>query len=256
MISVRNLTKKYALGKTTITALDEVSLDIEAGEFVSIGGSSGSGKSTLLNLIGCLDRPTSGTVEIDGERTDQLSQSQLNSLRLNKIGFIFQAFNLVAALNVYENIELPLLIQKDVSRSERRDRVMFFIEKVGLADRMRNKPVELSGGQRQRVAVARALATKPRVVLADEPTANLDTKTGIEIIDLMHSINQDEKTAFVFSSHDPKVMGRTERLIHLQDGRIIGEEVDADKIANHALLGLDPARSVPADWPDQEVAAV
>ena len=240
MISVRNLRKQYALGKTTITALNGISLDIKAGEFVSIGGSSGSGKSTLLNLIGCLDKPTSGTVEIDGQLTDKLSQSELNSLRLNKIGFIFQAFNLIASLSVYENVELPLRIQPGVSKTERRERVTSFIEKVGLADRMRNKPNELSGGQRQRVAVARALATRPRVVLADEPTANLDTKTGIEIIDLMHSINREEQTAFIFSSHDPKVMGRTERLIHLQDGKIIGEVLDADEIAEHALLNAKP----------------
>ncbi|GAA2184165.1 ABC transporter ATP-binding protein [Brooklawnia cerclae] len=239
MISVQDVTKRYALGKTTITALDHVTLDIDAGEFLAIGGSSGSGKSTLLNVVGCLDSPTSGSVEIDGEQTDRLSQSKLNSLRLNKIGFIFQAFNLVASLNVFENIELPLLIQKNISTAQRRERVRFFIEKVGLADRMRNKPVELSGGQRQRVAVARALATKPRVVLADEPTANLDTQTGIEIINLMHTISREEGTAFVFSTHDPKVMSRADRLIHLQDGRIIDEVVNPGDRAEQILFSSD-----------------
>jgi len=221
MISVHGLTKRYALGSTVITAIDNVSLDIRTGEFLAVGGSSGSGKSTLLNIIGCLDRPDKGTVVIDGQRTDQLSEKRLNSVRLNNIGFIFQAFNLISSLTVYENIELPLLIRKDVSADERRTRVNTFIEKVGLADRRRNKAHELSGGQRQRVAVARALATRPGLVLADEPTANLDSHTGIEVINLMHQISRDENTTFIFSTHDPKVMNRADRLVRLEDGRII-----------------------------------
>lgn len=243
MVSVRDVTKTYAMGMTTIAALAGVSVEIAEGQFVAIGGPSGSGKSTLLNIIGCIDRPTSGQVEIDGKLTDHMSERELDELRLHKIGFIFQGFNLVSALNVYENIELPLLIHRAVSAAERRQRVNFFIEKVGLSDRAKNRADELSGGQRQRVAIARALATRPNIVLADEPTANLDTQTGLEIISLMHAISREEGTSFLFSTHDAKVMSRADRLIQLEDGKIVEDIVDLAMIAQRAcaLSGVDRA---------------
>lgn len=224
MIKIKQVTKNYDLGKTVVPALRGIDLHIEKGEFVTIAGASGSGKSTLLNLIGCLDYPTSGEIWIGDTKVNGLKEKELNHLRLYTIGFIFQSFNLIPVLNVYENIELPLLIMKEVSPSERKERVEYFIQEVGLSDQVKHKPYELSGGQRQRVAVARALVTKPQMVLADEPTANLDTKTGIEIIELMKEINRREKTTFIFSTHDPKVMQKVNRIYHLRDGLIESEE--------------------------------
>jgi putative ABC transport system ATP-binding protein len=224
IVKIEQVTKSYELGKTSVQALRGVNLEIEAGEFVTFAGTSGSGKSTLLNLIGCLDRPTSGSIYIDNSPVSSLDEKSLNETRLRKIGFIFQSFNLVPVLNLYENVELPLLIMKEVSAAERKERVHHFLKAVGLAEQMHKKPSELSGGQRQRVAVARALVTKPRIVLADEPTANLDSKTGLEIIDLMHEICVRENTTFIFSTHDPKVMQRTDRVFHLIDGCIEKED--------------------------------
>jgi putative ABC transport system ATP-binding protein len=223
-VKVSGVTKDYGIGKISVKALKGVNMEVESGEFVTIAGSSGSGKSTLLNLIGCLDNPTEGEIRIGDILVNKLGERQLNHLRLNKIGFIFQSFNLIPVLNVYENIELPLLIIKGISPEERKSRVMHFIEAVGLSKQETQKPSELSGGQSQRVAVARALATKPQLVLADEPTANLDSKNGLEIIDLMHDICRNEGTTFIFSTHDPKVMQRADRVIHLEDGIIVGEE--------------------------------
>ncbi|WP_139488200.1 ABC transporter ATP-binding protein [Brevibacillus dissolubilis] len=223
-VAIKEVTKEYVLDKTKVQALRGVSLQVEEGEFVTIAGSSGSGKSTLLNLIGCLDHPTSGQIFIGDTQVHTMTEKQLDSLRLNTIGFIFQSFNLIPVLNVYENIELPLLAMKGVSAEERRSRVNYFMEAVGLKALAKHKPSELSGGQRQRVAIARALATKPKLVLADEPTANLDSKTGIEIIELMHEISRREKTTFIFSTHDPKVMQRADRIFYLQDGVINKEE--------------------------------
>jgi putative ABC transport system ATP-binding protein len=223
-VQVRNLKKDYDLGKTKVQALRGVSLIIEKGEFVTIAGPSGSGKSTLLNLIGCLDLPTAGEVWIGDTLINIQKESSLNRIRLFTIGFIFQAFNLIPVLNVYENIELPLLIRSDIDSCERKTRVESLIESVGLAGQRKQKPAELSGGQRQRVAVARALVTKPAIVLADEPTANLDSKTGIEIIDLMHKINKHESTSFIFSSHDPKIINRADKVYHLEDGLLLKEQ--------------------------------
>lgn len=218
LVSVKNVYKNYTLGKTTVPALRGINLSIQEGEFVSVAGASGSGKSTLLNLIGCLDKPSSGEVWV-GERQDNLlSERELNSIRLKTIGFIFQAFNLISVLNVRENVELPLLIRKDIPKKERAERAARLIEAVGLTAQARHKPAELSGGQRQRVAVARALVTYPKLVLADEPTANLDSKTGIEVIDLMQAINREYKTTFVFSTHDPKIMQRASVICHIEDG--------------------------------------
>ncbi len=226
MASIRliDLKKDYDLGKTKVRALQGVSISIGKGEFVTIAGPSGSGKSTLLNLIGCLDFPTSGEVWIGDMPVSSLNERRLNRIRLRTIGFIFQSFNLIPVLNVYENIELPLLIHPDVSAFERKKRVEALIDAVGLSLQKKQKPAELSGGQRQRVAVARALVTKPAIVLADEPTANLDSKTGIEIIDLMHNINKSDSTSFIFSTHDPKIIQRADRVYYLQDGCLIKEQ--------------------------------
>lgn len=220
IVGARAVTKEYDLGRTKVHALRGIDLGVNEGEFISIAGASGSGKSTLLNLIGGLDYPTDGEIWVDGAQISGLNEKELNRLRLYTIGFIFQSFNLIPVLNVYENIELPLLIMKEVTYRERKERVNYIIEKVGLATQVKQKPFELSGGERQRVAVGRALVTKPRIVLADEPTANLDSKTGLEIIELMQSINQLEGTTFIFSTHDPKIIHRADRVVFLEDGMV------------------------------------
>jgi putative ABC transport system ATP-binding protein len=224
IVSVRNVTKDYQLGKTVVPALRGVSLDVEKGEFLSIAGPSGSGKTTLLNLVGCVDTPTSGTVELDGADTSKLSERALTDLRLRRIGFIFQSFNLVSVLTVAQNVEFPLLLQGGLATRERAARVRALLEAVGIADYSRHRPGELSGGQRQRVAIARALVTRPSLVLADEPTANLDSQTGATIIDLMRDMNRREGTTFVFSTHDPKVMSHASAVVRIADGQIVARE--------------------------------
>jgi putative ABC transport system ATP-binding protein len=221
IIKLNEVKKIYMLDKTEVHALRGVNIEIENGEFVCIAGPSGSGKTTILNLIGCIDIPTSGDVFIDEQRVNDLKDKDLTNIRLNKIGFIFQSFNLIPVLNVFENIEFPLLLKGGYSKNERERIVMKFIEEVGLKDRIKNKPAELSGGQRQRVAIARALVTNPKIVLADEPTANLDSETGQKIIDLMKEINKIEKTTFVFSTHDPDIMAHSNRIIKIHDGQIV-----------------------------------
>jgi putative ABC transport system ATP-binding protein len=212
------------LGETRVDALRGVSMSIERGEFLAIVGPSGSGKSTILNMIGCIDSPSEGRVLIDGTEVENLSDTELTRYRRVKIGFIFQSFNLIPVLNVYENIEFPLLLKRSLTRKERERTVMHFIEEVGLSDRLRNKPNELSGGQRQRVAIARALVTRPLLVLADEPTANLDSATGHRIVELMRTINSAEKTTFIFSTHDSHIMEHARRVITLRDGRTVVPE--------------------------------
>jgi putative ABC transport system ATP-binding protein len=239
IVSVKNATKDYALGKVTVPALRGVSLDVEQGEFLSIAGPSGSGKTTLLNLIGCVDTPTSGTVEVAGKDTRQLSERALTELRLNTIGFIFQSFNLVSVLSVFQNVELPLLLQRRLSTSERRKRVVALLERVGLAEHARHRPSELSGGQRQRVAIARALVTRPQLVLADEPTANLDSVTGQNILDVMKELNRTEKTTFIFSTHDAHVMSNASAVVRLADGKLV------DRLTGSEALALDVGRSAP-----------
>jgi putative ABC transport system ATP-binding protein len=220
IVSIVDVTKDYQLGKTLVPALRGVSLDVFPGEFISIAGPSGSGKTTLLNLIGCVDTATGGVVRVAGQDTRQLSERRLTELRLHTIGFIFQSFNLVSVLSVFQNVEFPLLLQKRLGAAERRTRVMALLEQVGLASHARHRPNELSGGQRQRVAVARALVTHPQIVLADEPTANLDSVTGEQIIDLMKDMNRHQGTTFIFSTHDAKVMAHANAVVRLQDGRI------------------------------------
>jgi len=225
MISVQNVTKDYNLGKTVVKALRGVSLDIEDGEFTCISGPSGCGKSTLLNLIGCLDKPTTGKVTLDGEDVGKLSMNQLAEIRNRKIGFIFQSFNLIPVLNVYENIEMVFMSWKDFPKEEMYKRITSLIEEVGLKDYLKHKPGELSGGQMQRVSIARALVTKPQVVLADEPTANLDSKTSKKILEIMVDLNNRHNTTFIFSTHDPIVSEYAKRKINLFDGVIKSENL-------------------------------
>ena len=224
IVSIVDVRKEYILGKTVVPALQNVSLTVSQGDFISIAGPSGSGKTTMLNLIGCVDTATSGQVLIDGHDTSRLSDRALTNLRLNTLGFIFQSFNLVGVLSVFQNVEFPLLLQNKLSTAERKKRIDELLEKVGLASHSLHRPGELSGGQRQRVAVARALVTRPKIVLADEPTANLDSKTGENIIDLMKEMNRLEKTTFIFSTHDAKVMAHANSIVRLADGRITGTE--------------------------------
>jgi putative ABC transport system ATP-binding protein len=221
IVLLEGVEKDYPLGKTTVHALRGVDLAIARGEFAVLAGPSGSGKTTVLNLIGCVDVATRGQVRVAGQDTATLKESELTRLRLNTLGFIFQAFNLIPVLDVYQNIEFPLLLQKHVDKAERRARVMALVEAVGLSGQLRQRPGELSGGQRQRVAIARALVTRPAIVLADEPTANLDSATGGQILALMRDMNRRERTTFLFSTHDPEVMAQADRIIRISDGRIV-----------------------------------
>ncbi len=225
IVELLDVVKEFPLGKVTVRALRGVSLTIGRGEFVAIAGPSGSGKTTLLNQVGCVDTPTRGTVRIDGQSTSDLSESDLTKLRLHKLGFIFQTFNLVPVLDLAQNVELPLLLKGGLTRAERERRVRTIIDQVGLTDQLGQRPNELSGGQRQRVAIARALVTGPSIVLADEPTANLDSATGEQILDLMEALNRDEGTTFIFSTHDDKVMAHARRLVSLVDGEIAEDRV-------------------------------
>ncbi len=231
IVSVKNATKEYSLGATKVYALRGVNLTIEEGEFISIAGPSGSGKTTLLNIVGCVDTPTSGTVEVAGQNTSTLGERQLTDLRLHTIGFIFQSFNLVTVLSVFQNIELPLLLQKKLNAAERKERVMGLLQQVGIEGYAKQRPNQLSGGQRQRVAIARALVTRPQLILADEPTANLDSTTGQNILDLMKELNRSEKTTFIFSTHDARVMAHASAVIRLADGQIVDRISGAEAVS-------------------------
>jgi len=229
IIECIDVTKTYLLGKVEVKALQGISFSIEEGDFISVAGPSGSGKTTILNLMGCIDVPTAGSIKITDQLTEGMSDGEKTDLRHNVLGFIFQSFNLIPVLNVYENIEFPLLLGKTKetffsTKSEKEDWIEYLVEQVGLMEWKKHKPNELSGGQRQRVAIARALATKPKIVLADEPTANLDSETGEGIIELMKKINREQKTTFIFSTHDPSIMGIADHLIRLHDGKIKSEE--------------------------------
>ena len=224
IVELRDVHKEYPLGKVSVHALRGVSLAIEAGDFVTIAGPSGSGKTTLLNQIGCVDVPTSGTVHIGGRCTSDLRERDLTALRLEKLGFIFQTFNLVAVLDVAQNVEFPLLLKGGLTRGERQRRVAELLEQVGLSGQTGQRPNELSGGQRQRVAIARALVSRPDIILADEPTANLDSETGDRIIDLMKDLNRDLRTTFIFSTHDERVMAHARRIIRMVDGKLSSDE--------------------------------
>jgi putative ABC transport system ATP-binding protein len=220
IIEIKGLKKNYALGKTTVHALRGIDISIEKGNLLSIIGPSGSGKTTLLNIIGCIDNATEGTVKVGGEEVTTLNDRQITDIRLHKIGFIFQTFNLIPVLSAIENVEFPLLLMKKHSRSEIRKHAEKLMEEVGLKDYYRNRPAELSGGQRQRVAIARALVTKPDIILADEPTANLDSVTGAQILDLMKEMNRLEQTTFIFSTHDQNVLKYASEVVRIKDGEI------------------------------------
>ena len=225
IIEIKGVTKDYALGTTTVHALRGVDLDIEEGDLMTIMGPSGSGKTTLLNIIGCIDKATEGSVTVHGDEVSSLSDRQITDLRLHRIGFIFQTFNLIPVLNTLENVEFPLLLLKKDSRSEIRRKAEKLIEEVGIKEYVKHRPSELSGGQRQRVAIARALVTNPDIVLADEPTANLDSVTGAQILDLMKEMNAREKTTFIFSTHDANVLTYAKTMVKIKDGVVAEKSV-------------------------------
>ncbi|MCC9077226.1 ABC transporter ATP-binding protein [Litorilinea aerophila] len=228
MIQVIDVTKTYKIGEVETRALSGITLEIAAGEFTALVGPSGSGKTTLLQIMGCLDRPDSGTVYVNGQDVTRLGADQRADIRRQEIGFIFQFFALVPVLTAYENVELPLLLS-GLDARERRERVMAMLDAVGLADRAHHRPDQMSGGQQQRVAIARALVKRPIIVLADEPTANLDTASGEQAMAIMERLNRETGTAFVFSTHDPRVMAYARRMVRLVDGRIVEDsEVAGD----------------------------
>lgn len=222
-ILVENVHKVYTLGKTEVNALRGINLEIKKSEFIGIIGPSGSGKTTLLNIIGCIDIPTEGQIFIDGQNTTNLNDDNLTLLRRKYIGFIFQSFNLIPVLNAFENVELPLIAQ-GVDINTRNKMVIEMLKNVEIEEFAKHKPDELSGGQRQRVAIARALVTKPSIILADEPTANLDSETGNKIIAIMKHMNETLQTTFVISTHDPRLLEYIDKKIFLSDGKIIKTE--------------------------------
>jgi putative ABC transport system ATP-binding protein len=222
LVSVESVSRRFPLDHSDVIALAEASLDVRAGEFLAIAGPSGSGKSTLLNLIGCIDRPTSGRIVIDGVDTTTLSAGRTTVLRREKIGFVFQTFNLIPVFTASENVEFPLLVQ-GLDARERRLRVADALESVGLAHRAHHRPDLLSGGERQRVAVARAIVHRPALVLADEPTANLDTRNATQLIDLMRDLNQRLRLTFIFSTHDQRLLEHTPRIVRLTDGHVVSD---------------------------------
>ena len=225
LIRLTNVNKSYRLGRVEVRALDGVDLHVDRGDFLALAGPSGSGKTTLLNLIGCIDKPNGGRVVIDGVDVTAVPLHRLAATRRDAIGYIFQTFNLIPVLTAYENVEYPLLLQ-NVGRRERDARVRRWLDQVGIAAQAKQRPDQLSGGQRQRVAIARAMVAEPKLVLADEPTANLDSDTAAHILDLLAKLNNETGTTFVFATHDTAVMSRAQRCVRLRDGRI-AEEVHA-----------------------------
>ena len=219
IVRAENIKKRYIQGKVEVHALRGVSVNIDQGEFVAMAGPSGSGKTTVLNIIGGIDNPDSGKVVVDGNNYSDMTQSKLAELRLNKIGFVFQAYNLIPVLSAEENVEYIMLLQ-GVSAKERKKKARAILDDVGLEGIYSRRPSELSGGQQQRVAVARAIVSNPAIVLADEPTANLDSKTGESLLDMMKKMNRDKNVTFIFSTHDNMVMEYAKRIVKLKDGQI------------------------------------
>jgi putative ABC transport system ATP-binding protein len=223
IIQAIDVTKVYETRGVETRALDGVRLGLEAGEFCALAGPSGSGKTTLLNLLGALDTPTSGKIQIEGVELSELTPAQLSDLRLHKLGFVFQAYNLIPVLTARENVEFVMELQ-NISAKARRERAEEVLARVGLAGLEDKRPLEMSGGEQQRVAVARAIASRPRVVLADEPTANLDSGTATKLLDLMAQLNREDGVTFLFSTHDPLVMEAARRVVRLRDGRVVDDE--------------------------------
>ncbi|MBT3261579.1 ABC transporter ATP-binding protein [bacterium] len=224
VVKMEKLFKYYHLGKLEVPALKDINLSFAEGDFASIAGPSGSGKTTLLNLIGCLDKPSKGKISIGNEDVSHFNSNQLADIRNYNIGFIFQTFNLIPVLTAYENVEFPLIIQGEVDKKVMREKVMNILKEMDIVDLWDRKPNEISGGQQQRVAIARALIKRPKVILADEPTANLDSHIGEEILKLMYKMNQKHKVTFIFSTHDPMVMHYAARLVKLHDGEVVSDE--------------------------------
>jgi len=247
LVRVENVTKQYLLGDQPVTALNRVNLNIEEGVFMAIAGPSGSGKSTLLNLIGCIDTPTSGKIYIADRDVSGKTPDELARLRARSIGFIFQTFNLLPVLSAEENVEYPLLQFRELSAAERAERVRHYLGVVGLTEFARHRPNQLSGRQRQRVAIARALAVRPKIILADEPTANLDHRTGGRILRLMRRINRKTGATFVFSTHDRRVIDMADRRVDLEDGEIVRLGVRKGKEWGYAMERFEDASASDED---------
>jgi putative ABC transport system ATP-binding protein len=240
VISIRNLTKTYEMGEVSVQALRSVSLDINAGEFVTVVGPSGSGKSTLMHILGCLDQPTSGQYFLDGKDVSHLSDDEISAVRNNKIGFVFQGFNLLTRTSAVENVELPLLYGSNpVSAAERRRRAMAALTAVGLESRFEHHTNQLSGGQQQRVAIARALLNNPSILLADEPTGNLDSRTSVEVMDIFQSLKEERGITIVLITHEPEVAAYGSRIIAFKDGVIVSDGVNEQRrTARHEMAEL------------------
>ena len=236
ILEIHDLKREFTMGSETVRALKGITFNVEAGEFVTIMGSSGSGKTTLLNILGCLDKPSIGTYQLDGVDIKQLSRNELAMLRNHKIGFVFQAYNLLPRTSALENVELPLLYNKDISSAERRDRAVKALEAVRLAERLDHTPSQLSGGQQQRVAIARALVNEPVMILADEATGNLDSRTSYEIMALMQDLNQNQGKTIVFVTHEPDIASFSSRTIMLRDGIIQKDTMNENRKSAREVL--------------------
>jgi len=242
ILEIQNIKREFHMGTETVRALKGVSFDVYAGEFITIMGSSGSGKTTLLNILGCLDKPTDGNYSLDGVNIGQLSRNELARLRNRKIGFVFQAYNLLPRTSALENVELPLLYNMDISHEQRRQKAIRSLEAVKLGERLDHTPSQLSGGQQQRVAIARALVNEPVMILADEATGNLDTRTSYEIMALMQELNREQGKTIVFVTHEPDIAAFSSRTVMLRDGKVVKDTVNENiRSAKEALAALPPA---------------
>lgn len=249
ILSIRHLKREFKMGEETVHALRGVSFDVSSGEFVTIMGTSGSGKSTMLNILGCMDKPTSGEYVLGGEHIEKMKPDALAEIRSHKLGFVFQSYNLLARTSAIENVELPLLYNSKISPGERRDRAVQALERVGLGERLNHLPNQLSGGQQQRVAIARALVNDPLIILADEATGNLDTRTSYEIMDIFQELNSRGKT-IVFVTHEPDIATFSSRTILLRDGQIKRDTPNANiQNAREAFLALPPPETFDEDSP-------